>query len=121
MSLGLGARVVGGWEDGGSTQNRFAILLASREGHALSPRGATGASRPLGFEPPYLHQRKKASLCEAFVFFGGDKGARTPDLMTASHALSQLSYIPGMWCANMIAEVWRRANGTRYLHSNALQ
>ena len=25
---------------------------------------------------------------------GGDKGARTPDLMAASHALSQLSYIP---------------------------
>ena len=25
---------------------------------------------------------------------GGDKGVRTPDLMTASHALSQLSYIP---------------------------
>lgn len=27
-------------------------------------------------------------------FLGGDKGDRTPDLMTASHALSQLSYIP---------------------------
>ena len=25
---------------------------------------------------------------------GGDKGVRTPDLVTASHALSQLSYIP---------------------------
>ena len=25
---------------------------------------------------------------------GGDKGNRTPDLMTASHALSQLSYTP---------------------------
>ena len=24
---------------------------------------------------------------------GGDKGVRTPDLVTASHALSQLSYI----------------------------
>ncbi len=28
------------------------------------------------------------------VIFGGDKGDRTPDLMAASHALSQLSYIP---------------------------
>ena len=26
--------------------------------------------------------------------FGGAKGDRTPDLMTASHALSQLSYGP---------------------------
>ena len=25
---------------------------------------------------------------------GGDKGIRTPDLLTASQALSQLSYIP---------------------------
>ena len=25
---------------------------------------------------------------------GGDKGVRTPDLLTASQALSQLSYIP---------------------------
>ena len=27
-------------------------------------------------------------------FFGGDKGDRTPDLLTASQALSQLSYTP---------------------------
>ncbi len=26
--------------------------------------------------------------------YGGAEGARTPDLMTASHALSQLSYSP---------------------------
>ncbi len=31
---------------------------------------------------------------------GGDKGDRTPDLMTASHALSQLSYIPVRWCVS---------------------
>lgn len=28
--------------------------------------------------------------------FGGAEGDRTPDLMTASHALSQLSYSPEM-------------------------
>jgi hypothetical protein len=28
------------------------------------------------------------------IFFGGAEGDRTPDLMTASHALSQLSYSP---------------------------
>lgn len=33
---------------------------------------------------------------------GGDKGDRTPDLMTASHALSQLSYIPVGWCESYI-------------------
>jgi hypothetical protein len=29
------------------------------------------------------------------MLIGGAEGARTPDLMTASHALSQLSYSPG--------------------------
>jgi hypothetical protein len=29
-----------------------------------------------------------------FSVTGGAEGARTPDLMTASHALSQLSYSP---------------------------
>ena len=43
-----------------------------------------------------------------FLFTGGAEGARTPDLMTASHALSQLSYSPNyekenfnkcqLWC-----------------------
>ncbi len=28
------------------------------------------------------------------MIIGGAEGARTPDLMTASHALSQLSYSP---------------------------
>lgn len=28
------------------------------------------------------------------LFFGGDNGARTRDLLTASQALSQLSYTP---------------------------
>lgn len=31
------------------------------------------------------------------MIIGGAEGARTPDLMTASHALSQLSYSP-KWC-----------------------
>ena len=30
--------------------------------------------------------------------FGGAEGDRTPDLMTASHALSQLSYGPTRGC-----------------------
>lgn len=30
----------------------------------------------------------------AALNIGGDKGDRTPDLMNAIHALSQLSYVP---------------------------
>ena len=38
---------------------------------------------------------KKVSLWLTLSFeIGGAEGARTPDLMTASHALSQLSYSP---------------------------
>jgi len=33
-------------------------------------------------------------------FFGGAEGDRTPDLMTASHALSQLSYGPNVKLEN---------------------
>ena len=36
----------------------------------------------------------KKRTVEKPSFFGGDKGARTPDLMAASQTLSQLSYIP---------------------------
>lgn len=41
-------------------------------------------------------------------FLGGDKGVRTPDLMTASHALSQLSYIPVSNDATMIIPITPR-------------
>jgi hypothetical protein len=52
------------------------------------------------------HKRKAVNLlngmtafnikvdCHILFLFGGAEGARTPDLMTASHALSQLSYSP---------------------------
>ena len=33
-------------------------------------------------------------MVNLFFKFGGAEGARTPGLMTASHALSQLSYSP---------------------------
>ena len=42
-------------------------------------------------------QKEKTTNVERFNIcrrFGGDKGARTPDLLTASQALSQLSYTP---------------------------
>ena len=42
------------------------------------------------------HQIKKGCVDQRnpFLFCGGAEGDRTPDLMTASHALSQLSYSP---------------------------
>ena len=40
-----------------------------------------------------LAETKFRQSCQCAVF-GGAEGDRTPDLMTASHALSQLSYGP---------------------------
>ena len=40
---------------------------------------------------------------------GGDKGVRSPDLVTASHALSQLSYIPA-WCGSNYTRLTVRVN-----------
>ena len=38
--------------------------------------------------------RDSEGLC---IHDGGDEGDRTPDLLTASQALSQLSYAPVTW------------------------
>jgi hypothetical protein len=40
-------------------------------------------------------KNKTGSVRCPFISFGGAEGDRTPGLMTASHALSQLSYSPG--------------------------
>jgi hypothetical protein len=52
-------------------------------------------SSPCGFESLllYLHQKAAAGCC-LLLLFGGDKGIRTPDLLTASQTLSQLSHTP---------------------------
>ena len=48
----------------------------------------------------YLQARKikKDIIRDVLVneVLGGDEGDRTPDLMNAIHALSQLSYVPGI-------------------------
>jgi hypothetical protein len=42
--------------------------------------------------------RKFVQLSLIIIDFGGDEGARTPDLGVANAALSQLSYIPTIEC-----------------------
>ena len=60
----------------------------------LCPSGAFIASRYGGAAGVPTARYGKTALAFAKAVFGGDKGDRTPDLMTASHALSQLSYTP---------------------------
>ena len=54
-----------------------------------------GKGTPSGVPQP-IHKRKLVLVEEEFdaSSFGGDEGNRTPDLLTASQALSQLSYAP---------------------------
>jgi hypothetical protein len=47
--------------------------------------------------------------------FGGDEGDRTPDLMNAIHALSQLSYVPFVF--NLLAEF----DGLKYRMNSEFQ
>ena len=42
-------------------------------------------------------EREKSELLSVIEKTGGAEGDRTPDLMTASHALSRLSYSPTLW------------------------
>ena len=44
--------------------------------------------------------RQSAKQIYAYLF-GGAEGDRTPDLMLAKHALSQLSYSPIFWWAQV--------------------
>ena len=48
---------------------------------------------PVKIEKPSIYLKSTTKFCVE-VFTGGDKGIRTPDLLNAIQALSQLSYIP---------------------------
>src|SRR5215510_7901968 len=49
--------------------------------------------------PKMSHEtkEKRLALLKALDFLSGAEGDRTPDLMTASHALSHLSYSPSLF------------------------
>ena len=58
-------------------------LSYSRVGRILAPGPTVGNQNPACFPLP------------VFPAFNGGEGDRTPDLVNAIHALSQLSYAPG--------------------------
>ena len=50
------------------------------------------------YDPRYFGMKKGLRNSEGlYIHEGGDEGDRTPDLLTASQALSQLSYAPVTW------------------------
>jgi hypothetical protein len=64
--------------------------------HKAASCRLSGRHKPTHSNPPKEKGLTGAAAnpSSSFSFFGGAEGARTPDLMTASHALSQLSYSP---------------------------
>ena len=67
---------------------------SEREGHWPSPSNSRRRDRAPHDQKPVRDEVLNGSLYLDHVIFGGAEGDRTPDLMTASHALSQLSYGP---------------------------
>ena len=59
--------------------------------------------------------RNSEGLC---IHDGGDEGDRTPDLLTASQALSQLSYAPVTW--RYYRGSWRDVQGLFWSDSKCL-
>ena len=45
----------------------------------------------------FSHEKSLRNSEGLYIHDGGDEGDRTPDLLTASQALSQLSYAPVTW------------------------
>ena len=70
----------------------FSALHAEKAA-LLRRKNAFGRTTAL-LAPRMPSQNKKAIPYGMTFCFGGDKRDRTADLMTASHALSQLSYTP---------------------------
>jgi hypothetical protein len=77
-----------------------AIVIAHELGHAFGLWHVETAERPSVMNPGNLSVAPTEGdrLAVEAVWgpcSGGDKGDRTPDLVNAIHALSQLSYVPG--------------------------
>ena len=79
-------------------------MCVSRATYVTAPmtQRATGALldalAPLGVRSPLAGISENAPAMQRhFCTIGGAKGDRTPDLVIANHALSQLSYSPGIW------------------------
>ena len=70
---------------------KLCTLFVSDECNVRRPQKFQGL--PVKIEKPCIYLKSTINFCVE-VFTGGDKGIRTPDLLNAIQALSQLSYIP---------------------------
>ena len=92
----------------------FSALHAEK---AALLRRKNAFGRTTAFLAPRMPSQNKKAIPYGMTFcFGGDKRDRTADLMTASHALSQLSYTPRYFQMGQEAryEVLGAGTGVRY-------
>ena len=75
--------------------SRWDALTISKRLVAIEHAGNYSSIARTDFNAKKSRKRTSSSL----NVLGGDEGDRTPDLLTASQALSQLSYAP-KWCGN---------------------
>ena len=90
-------------------------------------RFQTGLERTCLLTMAFSYYKKGHSIEWPYIHDGGDEGDRTPDLLTASQALSQLSYAPvqrstirelGPRCKDIFGKTFRR-RGCRWDESAA--
>src|SRR5687767_9863934 len=67
---------------------------ATRSTSGFGTSTGCGFGRSRSLHPPALITNPSSASRSRVRLVGGDKGDRTPDLVNAIHALSQLSYIP---------------------------
>jgi hypothetical protein len=98
-----GGGVVTGDLRRGVRSTRLALIQAAKVAASLAKvLRITGSSWGLMRSNCLLRFSLKA-ISSLFLIIGGAEGDRTPDLMTASHALSQLSYGPFADLARLLA------------------
>ena len=71
----------------------YVFCIACRKSGAFAPQKCIRSNHSVS-RATYAQPKQKAIPYGMTFCFGGDKRDRTADLMTASHALSQLSYTP---------------------------
>jgi hypothetical protein len=78
-----------------STPSKSVPIVSEGPGDAMTAfRASLGGCSLRGSHVAAEPGPETKRAAEAALLTGGDKGDRTPDLVNAIHALSQLSYIP---------------------------
>ena len=93
----------------GRTQERILLCWCCLFGGVLAQR----------FSSRYRRNTKSSPIRDYFLY-GGDKGSRTPDLLNAIQALSQLSYTPILYTNYITIFAWCQYGERKKMVGNLL-